>query len=435
MGIIRFLFCTFEFMKNLVLIIVLIFLVSSCGSKKSFIKKNLDQRLTSAFYENQFTGVLVIDANSKDTIYNLNDHKYFTPASNTKIFTLFTAIKTLPDQIPALQYIDRNDTLYFEGTGDPSFLHPYLKDSTAFKFLKSKRNLVFATDNFMDSKFGPGWAWDDYQYYYSPERNAFPLYGNVVMIHKNTSLLVSPTYFKDSILQIRNTKNRKETSNLFFYPPNYADTLEIPFIINTLNTKAILEQALNKPILNRSKMPIGTKQTLPGIQADSLYIRMMHESDNFIAEQLLVLASSTLKDTLNSGLAREYILENNLKHLAQTPRWVDGSGLSRYNLFTPQNMVHVLNELFVLVPKERLYSIFPAGGLSGTLKNRFKGVDQPYIFAKSGSLSNNYCLSGYLLTKSGKTLIFSFMNNHYKNATSDERIQLELMLQTLRDNY
>ena len=283
MGIIRFLFCTFEFMKNLVLIIVLIFLVSSCGSKKSLIKKNLDQRLTSAFYENQFTGVLVIDANSKDTIYNLNDHKYFTPASNTKIFTLFTAIRTLPDQIPALQYIDRNDTLYFEGTGDPSFLHPYLKDSTAFKFLKSKRNLVFATDNFMDTKFGPGWAWDDYQYYYSPERNAFPLYGNVVMIHKNTSLSVSPTYFKDSILQIRNTKNRKETSNLFFYPPNYADTIEIPFITNTLNTKAILEQALNKPILNRSKMSIGTKQTLPGIQADSLYIRMMHESDNFIA--------------------------------------------------------------------------------------------------------------------------------------------------------
>jgi len=89
----------------------------------------------------------------------------------------------------------------------------------------------------------------------------------------------------------------------------------------------------------------------------------------------------------------------------------------------------------VKLSRERLFKIFPAGGLSGTLKGRFVGEGKPYIYAKSGSLSNNYCLSGYLLTNSGKTLIFSFMNNHFQSSTQDQRDQLERFLQILRDSY
>ena len=166
-------------MKKIVLIIAIFIALYACSSKKSIISKQLTSNLSSSFYKNQFTGVLVMDAKTKDTIYNQDSHKYFIPASNTKIFTLFAALKTLPKKAPTLRYLNINDTLYFEGTGDPSFLHPYLKDSTAFLFLKNKSNLVFVSGNFQDEKYGTGWAWDDYQWYYSPERNALPINGNV----------------------------------------------------------------------------------------------------------------------------------------------------------------------------------------------------------------------------------------------------------------
>ena len=422
-------------MKKIISILAIFIAVSACSTKKSIITKQLNSNLSSSFYKNQFTGVLVIDAKTKDTIYNQDSHKYFIPASNTKIFTLFAALKTLPRKAPTLRYININDTLYFEGTGDPSFLHPYLKDSTSLHFLKYQSNLTFVSGNFQDEKYGAGWAWDDYQWYYSPERNALPINGNVVLSYKNTELVVSPPYFKDSVIEILHKDNRNESSNIFYYPPQSTDTLETPFITSLQTTTSILEQALGKKVSTTLTMPLGNKETLYGIEMDTLYKRMMHESDNFIAEQLLFMAVSELKDTLNSNLIRTHILENELQYLAQQPRWVDGSGLSRYNLFTPQNMVNVLDKLYAMVPQERLFSIFPAGGLSGTLKNRFAGKDQPYIYAKSGSLSNNYCLSGYLLTKSGKTLIFSFMNNHFRESLSDERLRLEQMLQTLRDNY
>ena len=422
-------------MKKITFILLIFFVLTSCISKKSAISKAINTTLASSFYKNQFTGILVIDAKTKDTIYNQDSHKYFIPASNTKIFTLFAALKTLPKKAPAIRYIIRNDTLYFEGTGDPSFLHPYLKDSTALHFLNNQKNLAFISDNFQDKKYGPGWAWDDYQWYYSPERNALPISGNVVLSYKNTELVVSPPYFKDSVIEVLHKDNRNEFSNIFYYPPPSIDTLETPFITSLKTTTSILEQALGKKISTTATMPLGNKETLYGIEMDTLYKRMMHESDNFIAEQLLFMAASELKDTLNSNLIRTHILENELQDLAQQPRWVDGSGLSRYNLFTPQSIVNVLDKLYVMVPHERLFTIFPAGGMSGTLKNRFAGEEQPYIYAKSGSLSNNYCLSGYLLTKSGKTLIFSFMNNHFRESLTDERLRLEQMLQTLRDNY
>ncbi len=422
-------------MKKNILLAIVVCLVISCTSIKLKTQKRISRTLDTPLFENQFTGFLVVDPISRDTLYNYNSDKYFTPASNTKIFTLYTALKTLPNHIPTLRYIEQNDTLYFEGTGDPSFLHHYLKDSTGFNFLKNRDNLAFYNGNFMDTQWGPGWSWDDFQWYYSPERNAFPVYGNTVMIYDIPEWNISPSYFIDSVNTIRNEWNREKDKNIFYFDKGVRDTLEIPFITGAKTIKDILEMSLDKPITLAKKMPEGPKKTLYGIHTDSLYIRLMHESDNFIAEQLLILASGELTDTLNTVNAQKYILENDLKNLPQESRWVDGSGLSRYNLFTPQSMVYVLNQLYREVPQERLFSIFPTAGVSGTLKSWHTESGEPYIFAKSGSLSNNYCLSGYLKTKKGKLLIFSFMNNHFRHSSSEVKAQMQSIFEAIREGY
>lgn len=422
-------------MKKIVPFLLLLFLAFSCASLKRKTEKSVEKILDSHFFANQFTGLLVVDPISQDTLFDYNSNKYFTPASNTKIFTLYTAIQTLPKNTPALKYIHQNDTLYFEGTGDPSLLHHYLKDSTVFSFLRNSDNLAFHQSNFQDTPMGPGWSWDDFSWYYSPERSALPIYGNTLLIHDVPEYQVFPSYFKDSIIGIKHPWNREKDKNLFYFNSYESDTLEIPFKTDALTTNGILENVLSKPIRLVNEMPQGEKKTLYGIPSDSLYVRLMHESDNFIAEQLLIMASGVLTDTLNSVNARTYILENNLKELPQEPRWVDGSGLSRYNLFTPQSMVYVLNQLYSEIPEERLFAIFPAGGVSGTLKSWYSGMGEPYIYAKSGSLGNNYCLSGYLKTKRGRILIFSFMNNHFRHSSSDVKEKMQTIFETLRDGY
>ncbi len=421
-------------MKKIFLSCCAIVYLIGCSSSKRLVL-TVDKALNDKLYDNHFTGFLVIDANSKDTLYNQNSKKYFTPASNTKIFTLYAALNTLPYRIPALRYIKKNDTLHVEGTGDPSFLHPYLKDSTALHFLKQQNNIALYTGNFQDSKFGPGWSWEDYQYYYSPERSGFPMYGNVAMITNLPETYIVPEYFKDSVVPISANIDREEYRNLFYFDAARTDTLEVPFKTGDTTLKALLEKELKTAITVTKEMPLGVKQTLYGIAADSLYVRLMHESDNFIAEQLLMLSASEISDTLSMNIAITHTLANLLPSLPQQPRWVDGSGLSRYNLFTPQSMVYVLERLFVEVPTERLFKIFPSGGVSGTLDNWFDGTATPYIFAKSGSLGNNYCLSGYVLTKSGKTVIFSFMNNHFRHPTTEIKKGMELIFEKIRDTY
>ncbi len=406
-----------------------------CASTTRALRKSTDEIVTSPFYQNQFTGFMLYDPVARDTLYNLNGSRYFTPASNTKIFTLYSALQLLPDRIPSLKYVLENDTLYIEGTGDPTLLHPYFQDSTAIKFLQNHKDIALYLNNFEDAKLGPGWSWGDYQYYYQPERGPLPLYGNVVTISNTDSLRVTPFYFKDSVISINYSKNRNLESNTFYYALSRNDTTEIPYRTDSALTKTLLESLLGKEISLTPKMPKSEKNIVYGIASDSVYKRMMHESDNFLAEQLLFLASSTLLDTLNSNAVREYMIENQLSDLKQPPRWVDGSGLSRYNLFSPASIVQVLDKLYQNTSRERLFTFFPAGGVSGTLEDWYAGNPDPYIYAKTGSLSNNHCLSGYLITKSGKTLIFSFMNNHFRESSSEVKKRMQLVLEQIRDTY
>lgn len=419
-------------MLRKIIFIVSLLLLYNCKSAK--VSKKITKQLNVNFYKNQFTGVLVYNPRTKDTIVSQNADKYFTPASNTKIFTLFAALEMLPDNIPAFKYRINKDTITVLGTGDPSFLHPFFADSTALKKFKNYKKVALITNNLIDDKFAPGWAWEDYDTYFSPERSAFPMYGNVLRISKKDSLQVIPKVLSKKVSFITKKFRRAYNKNEFYYKPIRSEEVEIPMLMDSL----LIRDLWNDLVPNKITIKKYKKQQWKiaySIPSDSLYKRMLFVSDNFLAEQMLILASSMVSDTLNTTKVRDYILQNSLKDLKQQPRWVDGSGLSRYNLFTPTSLVHVLDKLYKTVPRKRLFHFFPVGGKSGTLKNWYAGNQRPYIFAKSGSLSNTYNLSGYLVTNKGETLIFSFMNNHFRKPTSEVKKRMQVFFELLRDTY
>lgn len=93
----------------------------SCAHKlrRHAVSRLFDQ---SAITNDHFTGFALYDMDEQKMIYEQNPDKYFTPASNTKLFTFYTCLRMLGDSIPALKYTLKNDSLIFWGTGDPSFL-------------------------------------------------------------------------------------------------------------------------------------------------------------------------------------------------------------------------------------------------------------------------------------------------------------------------
>ena len=87
-----------------------------------------------------------------------------------------------------------------------------------------------------------------------------------------------------------------------------------------------------------------------------------------------------------------------------------------------------------MVPRERLFPLLATGGKSGTIRNWYGG-DVPHVFGKTGTLSNNDCLSGFLVTRSGKTLIFSFMNSNFTAPTNEIRGNMQSILKLIYENY
>ena len=86
--------------------------------------------------------------------------------------------------------------------------------------------------------------------------------------------------------------------------------------------------------------------------------------------------------------------------------------------------------------EKRLFELLPAGGVSGTIKNWYASENgEPYVFAKTGTLSNNHALSGYIKTDSGKTLIFTIMVNHYNLPTAKVRESMGVMLSKIKKSY
>lgn len=418
--------------------------LTSCSTYKT---ANNSFKNSNAFAQG-FAGLAVYDPSQQKMIYEHNAHKYFTPASNIKLFSLYTGLKILGDSVPAIKYEVRGDSLIFTGMGDPSFLNPDLQESLVFEFLKTrKEQLYYLPSSYTEKYFGPGWSWDDFNSYYSVERTSFPVYGNRVSFEfplGTKSPMVTPLIFRDS-LQINNSLEgfkgvrRDMLSNNFKYSPSPVQrsaTQQVPFKYSNQLLVNILKDTLKREVMLLKDPAIKFKdpKTLYSIPVDSIYKRMMEESDNFIAEQILLMAGGVIADTLKTSIAIEFMLENHLQDLPDEPQWVDGSGLSRYNLVTPRSMIQLLLKIKKEVPQERLFNLLATGGKSGTLKTSYM-APQPYIFAKTGTLRNNHSLSGYLKTKSGKILIFSFMNSNYTAPTAEIKTQMELILREFYEKH
>lgn len=401
----------------------------------------------SPIFARHFTGFALYDPATRQMLYQQNADKYFTPASNTKIFTLYTALHVLGDSLPILHYFSQGDSIIIRGAGNPMVLHPdFPSAGLAIDFLRRQnKRLFFTTNNFQDDRFGPGWAWGDYPYSYQAEKSPLPLYGNLVQLHtdaRDSLVRARPAYLQDEI-QYTNAEEapryrREETGNIIHLNRKAVrqDTnfeVGIPLNVTPELTIALLQDTLDRLIGEWTADSISTHswQTLRQPTPDTIYRRLLHPSDNFVAEQLLLMCSDQRFGNQNTRQVIQWAQDSLLNGLPDPLEWWDGSGLSRYNMFTPRTITALLARIYEELPEERIFDLFPAGGVSGTIRAWYGG-DPPYVYAKTGTLRNKHCLSGYLRTQSGRVLIFSFMHNNFTGSSVPIREEMQRVLELIR---
>ncbi|MHA8070555.1 D-alanyl-D-alanine carboxypeptidase [Aquirufa ecclesiirivi] len=397
--------------------------------KKAYVQSGLNQL---------HTGILIQDQNGK-VLFSQQADQYFMPASNAKLLTFLLAKTILPDSIPAFAYQEQGDSLYFWGTGDPSTLHAKLKSKAMLDFLQaSQKNLVYADDAKLALPQGAGWAWDDYQDYYAAEISSLPLYGNLVLfMNQGNAWKAHPAYFQSSIrITSEKDASRDRVSNQFFLPapdaPNAPKSITIPYLTSPELTARLLADTLQKSIHYRAfkRDPLQSKLVYVG-KLDSLLIPLLHNSDNTIGEQLIYLMGAQRGwNGPTANIIHNLLQEPNFEFLKEI-KWVDGSGLSRYNLFRPKDIILILSHLREKVSESQWKYLLPEIGKSGTLKSMKLANPQSHAWAKSGSFGNTYNLSGYYQNAQGKWYLFTVMTNLANQSVSVNKKQILEFLNVL----
>jgi D-alanyl-D-alanine carboxypeptidase/D-alanyl-D-alanine-endopeptidase (penicillin-binding protein 4) len=431
----------------------------SCTIQKQ-INKAADKNIfhTPAL-ETAHIGISIFDPAENKYLYNYQGDKYFVPASNTKLFSLYAGMKYLGDSLIGIRYIERDTDILILPSGDPTLLHPDFIKQPVIDFLKKKTgNLYITSSNWKEEALGAGWSWDDYNGDYMVERSSLPVYGNVIrwvqesqkQEKQDQQFDPSPSIYSIPEVDWKVHFNTDTTSKRFYIKRNKNEnvfeitqgnekfkTQDVPFITNGLSSAiTLLKDTIGKEMAPiKGVLTSGSRlQTIIHSQpADSLFRPMMYRSDNFFAEQTLLMVSNERLGVMNDDQVIDTLLKTDLKNLPQKPNWADGSGLSRFNLFTPQDFIWVLNAMKNEFGMERMKRILPTGG-AGTLGRYYK-QDSGYIFAKTGSLTGVICLSGYLITQKNRLLIFSVLVNNHNGSTSQIRGATEKFIESIRRDY
>jgi D-alanyl-D-alanine carboxypeptidase/D-alanyl-D-alanine-endopeptidase (penicillin-binding protein 4) len=458
------------------LVVIVCSILASCSVNRQ-VAKQAKLLLADSAISTGHMGISIYEPATGKYWYSHNATQYFIPASNTKLFSLYVGMKYLGDSLVGMRYKQSNDTIVFKPAADPTFLHSDYLYQPVFNFL-SKNKIIVLDRSILDwstKPLGFGWAWDDFNEDYMIERSEFPIYNNLLTIKPNKQISIypeefnvsnyvkiSPRYFQKnefflppeiadfSYSESKYFKiNRKLGNNIFNFVPAKQNFLNQTIPFSTVDSDLqyrLLEDTLGKHLYNgwfeiyksvhykvQGDFNNLEYKIIHSQPSDSLFKPMMHNSDNFFAEQTVLMASNEYLGYMSDEKIIDTILKTTLKDVPQKPKWVDGSGLSRYNLFTPNSFVYILNKMKNEFGLERMKVILATGG-EGTLSSYYKNI-AGNIYAKTGTLSNNCALSGYLITAKGKLLIFSVLNNNYITGATPVRRSVERFLQHIQKKY
>ena len=353
------------------------------------LQTDIDAVLQEELFMNASIGIKVVAVETGKVIYEKNSHKLHHPASTTKLFTAATALAKLGSdyQFETTLYSDaivKGEVLgnvYLKGRADP-VLQPQdivkLGDALLEAGVKSIQGYIVVDETYLDAIWeGPGWMRDDRPLWISP-------------------------------LSIREVK------------PN-ANTMSRALACGHLLKSALIEKGIHVT----GKIVSGTvpsdahriaKHLSPPL-ADLLKL-MNKPSDNWIAELVFkTIGAEVMGEPGTWKKGREAIAEFLGEIMDEPPihRFVDGSGLSRYNLLNAELLTQLLVYMyhnFEVMP-EFLASL-PIAGVDGTLKNRMQGVSAEKVLrAKTGTLSGVSALAGYTVTADDEVFAFGILISHY----------------------
>jgi D-alanyl-D-alanine carboxypeptidase/D-alanyl-D-alanine-endopeptidase (penicillin-binding protein 4) len=167
------------------------------------LQQQLSTHLSQPKFDAALWGVKVVSLDSGKVIFEQNSQKLFSPASNSKLYTVALALDRLgPDyRIKTFLYaiatpnsgVLKGDLIVF-GRGDPTInarvhnndiyaaLEPLVAALTNAGVQRITGDLIGDDSYFRGAPYGSGWAWDDMESYYGAEISALTINDNTLQV-------------------------------------------------------------------------------------------------------------------------------------------------------------------------------------------------------------------------------------------------------------
>lgn len=418
--------------------------------------ESIDQIIYESLPEGTDIALMVYDLTNDTTLYAYREKVMCRPASVQKVITSVTALSSLGadykfnTKLRTQGTVGKdsvlNGNLYLVGGLDPAFNEHELRSMVNdLKKAGVKRisGTLYADVSIMDSTYwATGWCWDDapasFQPYISPlmvhqgfvgievlpttkgeapKVNIYPANNHIQVVNKaitqdNTLGPLSITrdwMNNDNTIVVEGNCRRRQSTDL-----SVVGSADFTF--------ALFRQYLDEAGISYGKYAWGNcpvmardisvvSHDLPSVIKEAL-----KESNNLFAEAMF-LQTGRLQYTKGIRFqdAAKYLqnfVSRKFGMFSATFNIVDGSGLSMYDLCSPQFMVDMLS----LIYRDKdlyqiMYKSLPISGVDGTLKTRMSGkTTLNKVHAKTGSLTGTCSLAGYIHTADGRDLAFCIMN-------------------------
>jgi len=435
------------------------------------LRANLDRVFGDPKISPAQLGVEVFSLDRSETLYAMNPQRLFIPASCNKLISAAVALMRLG---PGYRFETRlladgriedgtlNGNLLVVGYGDPSNSGRFHEGDpfAAFKIwaaeLKRKDIRKISGDiigddaAFAEPRFGFGWEWNDLTEGYAAPISSLQFNDNAVSVEivpgpeKGNPALVR-TLPLDNYFTINNqivTGPEKSPVDIRIERGDSNEAIAIYGSVPAAGATLSRTVAVRNPaiyFLSAFKRTLSEEGIDSG--ACSIRIRKAYDSPslsllwtNFspdlseilkpLLKESLNLQAETLVRTLGMKLRGDgsfdkgkEVVEETLSQMGIAPgsyAFADGSGLSRRNLESADNLVRVLRFMYRGKNFQQFLDALPIAGIDGTLSARLKGTKaENNIRAKTGSMTGVSSISGYLKTADAEMLAFSVGANNF----------------------
>ncbi|AFY43813.1 D-alanyl-D-alaninecarboxypeptidase/D-alanyl-D-al anine-endopeptidase [Nostoc sp. PCC 7107] len=424
---------------------------------------SIDTAINRPLFSRARWGILVKNLASTQTLYSHDAEKYFTPASNTKLLTTSAALKQLGAdfRIRTSVYQDADGNLRVVGRGDPSLKNAQL--TLLAKQLRQQgitqvNNLIADDSYFQGDLINPSWQWEDVQAYYGAPVNSLILNENAAVLTVLPQTIGKPLQIKwadpTEAYQWRVENNsvtaqkdepglvevRRDLKGAVLYLQgqlavnSQPDISAIAVFDPTQNFLRHFRQSLAAEGISVQQTSTANggknEREVAAIESPPLSELLKEtnlNSNNLFAEALLRTLADKQQVAKNQNTADVglKVMQETLTQLgvnSNSYSVVDGSGLSRKNLISPEALVQVLQVIAASPEAQVFRTSLPVAGVSGSLQGRFRNTSaQGIVQAKTGSLRGVISLSGYINSPQYEPLAFSIIVNQSEQPASTIR--------------